>query len=224
MTNMNSFNLEYDDEQGSNPQNPLYTSFPSQGNYAFSAMLPQNADLPLQNFARSQPSDLEEPRSNVMPTYDGLSTSGISMPMNMNATNAYTYNIPNTYSATTMGMPPQVDHSQFQSTYPLFPPSMMTPHYPQLAPPICNEIYDTTTDSTANFENSDFSGRTSDWSHAQAQVQVQRAQRQPLERRLPAGQPYRASQPVAIQPKKPVATKGKLCLCLVLPVGLWPTV
>ncbi|KAJ5680394.1 hypothetical protein N7536_011533 [Penicillium majusculum] len=207
MTNMNSFNLEYDDEQGSNPPNPLYTSFLNQGNYAFSAMLPQNADLPLQNFARSQPSDLEEPRSNLMLTYDGLSTSGISMPMNMNATNAYTSNIPTTYSPTTMGMPPQIDHSQFQSTYPPFQPSMMIPNYPQHAPPAHNEIYNTTTDSTANFEDSDFSGRTSDWSHAQAHVQAQRAQRQPLERRLPAGQPYRVSQPVAIQPKKPVATK-----------------
>lgn len=217
---MNSFNLEYDDEQGSHPQYPSYTTFSNQGNYAFSAMLPQNADLPLQNFARSQPSDLEEPRSNAMLTYDGLSTSGISMPMSMNATNAYTYNIPTTYSATTMGMPPQMDHSQFQSTYPAFPPSMTIPHYPQPAPPACNELYDTTIDSTANFEDSDFSGRTSDWSHAQAQVQVQRAQRQPLGRRLPAGQPYRAPQPVAIKPKKLVATKGELCLCLALPVGL----
>ncbi|KAJ5425527.1 hypothetical protein N7465_000597 [Penicillium sp. CMV-2018d] len=207
MTNMNNFNWEYDDEQGSHLQNPSYTTFLNQGNYAFSAMLPQNADLPLQNFARSHPSDLEEPRSNAMLTYDGLSTSGISMPMNMNATNAYTYNIPTIYSATTMGMPPQMDHSQFQSAYPLFPPSMTIRHYPQPASPARNELYDTTPDSTANFENSDFPARTSDWSHAQAQVQVQRAQRQPLERRLPTGQPYRASQPVAIQPKKPVATK-----------------
>ena len=59
---------------------------------------------------------------------------------------------------------------------------------------------------------------------AQVQVKVQRAQQQPLERRVPTGQPYRASQPVAIQPKKPVATKGELCLCLTLPVGLWPMV
>ncbi|KAJ5967288.1 hypothetical protein N7501_003536 [Penicillium viridicatum] len=204
MTNMNSFNLEYDDEQGSHFQNPSYTTFLNQGNYAFSAMLPQNVDLPLQNFARSQPLDLEEPRSNAMLTYDGLSTSGISMPINMNATSAYTYNIPTIYSATTMGMPPQMDHSQFQSTYPLFPHSTTIPHYPQPASPARNELYDTTTHSTATFEDSDFSARTSDWSHAQAQVQ--RAQRQPLERRLPTGQPYHASQPVAIQPK-PVATK-----------------
>ena len=214
MTNMNSFNWEYDDEQGSHPQHPSYTTFLNQGNYAFGAMLSQDADLPLQNFARSQPSDLEEPRSNAMFTYDGLSTSGISMPMNMNATNAYTYNMPTTYSATTMGMPLQMDHSQFQSTYPLFPPSMTIPHYPQTAHPARNELYDTTTNSTANSEDSDISGRTSVRSHAQVQVQVQaqRAQRQPLERRLPTSQPYRGSQPVAIQPKKPVATKGELRL------------
>ncbi|KAK4869746.1 hypothetical protein LT330_005470 [Penicillium expansum] len=212
MTNMNTFNLEYDEEHqdSSQPPNPSYTTF-SNGNYAFGTMLPQNTDLPLQNFARAQPSDLQGPRSNIMLTYDGVPTSGISMPMNMNATNAYTYDVSATYPATTMGMPPQMDHSQFQSTYPPFAPSMTIPHYSQPAHPARNEPYDITTDSTANFEDSDFSGRTSDWSQAQAQaqaqVQVQRVQRQPPERRLPSGQPYRASQPVAIQPKKPVAAK-----------------
>ncbi|CAG8905153.1 unnamed protein product [Penicillium egyptiacum] len=208
---MSSFNFEYDDEYQITSQAPnhSYTTFPYQGSYAFSAMLPQDADLPLQNFARSQPSDLEGPRSNVMLTYDGIPTSAISMSMNMNATNSYTYDIPATYSATTMGIPPQMDHSQFQSTYPTFPHSMMVPHYSQPAPPACSGPYDTSADSTANFENSDFGGRTSDWSQAQVQVQVQPepAQRQPPERRLPAGKPYRASQPVAIQPKKPVAAK-----------------
>lgn len=224
MTNMNNFNLEYDDEhQVPSHPDPSYTTFPNQGNYAFSAMLPQDADLPLQNLARSQPSDLEGPRSNVMLTYDGIPTSGISMPMNMNATNAYTYDIPTTYPTTTMGIHPQMDHSQFQSTYPPYPHSMTVPHYSQqLAPPARMERYDTSTDSTANFEDSDFSGRTSDWS--QAQAQVQRAQQQPPERRLPAAQPYRPSQPVAIQPKKPVAAKGELCLCLAPPRWLWPMV
>ncbi|KAJ5372148.1 hypothetical protein N7517_004154 [Penicillium concentricum] len=200
---MDSFTLEYDDEQGSSsqPSNPSYIPAFSNGNYAFSAMLPQDADLPLQNFARSQPSDLE--RSNVMPTY-GIPTSGISMPLNIDATNAYAYDLPTTYPATTMGMPPQIDHSQFQSTYPPFP-SMTVPRYSQqLAPPARKELYDST-DSTANFEDSDFSGRTSNWSHAHPQVQIQRAQRHP-ERRLPP-QPYRVSQPVAIQPKKPVTAK-----------------
>lgn len=223
---MNSFNLEYDDEHrgSSQPSNSSYPTFPNV-NYAFSAILPQNTDPPLQNFARSQPSDLQGLRSNVMLTYDGIPTSTISIPMNMNAPNAYTYDIPSTYPATTMGMPLQMDHSQFQPTYPSFPPSMTILHYSQQpAHPARNEPYDTTTDSTVNFEDSDFSGRTSDWSQAQTQVQVQRAQRQPPERRLPPGQPYRASQPVAIQPKKPVAAKGEICLCRILPAGLWPMV
>ncbi|CDM32394.1 transcriptional regulator family: GATA type zinc finger [Penicillium roqueforti] len=205
---MNSFNLDYDDEHQvpSQPTNPPYTTFSNQNNYAFSAMLSQDADLPLQNFARSQPSDLEGPRSNAMLTYDGIPTSGISMPMNTNATNAYSYDIPATYPAI-MGLPPQMDHSQFQSAYPPFPQPMPLPQYSEPARPAPKERYDTSTDSTANFEDSDFSGRTSDWSQAQAPVQVQRAQRQPPERRLPVGQPYRPSQPVAIQPKKPVVTK-----------------
>ncbi|CAG7998087.1 unnamed protein product [Penicillium nalgiovense] len=194
---MNNFSLEYDDEYQLTSQAPnySYTTFPNQGSYAFSAMLPQDADLPLQNFARSQPSDLDGQRSNDMLTYDGIPISGISMPMNMNATNAYTYDIPATYPAITVGMPPQMDHSQFQSTYPPFPYAMAVPHYSQLAPPAFSGPYNMSTGSTANFEDSDFSGRTSDWSQAQAQAQVQRAQRQPLERHLPTGQPYHALQP-----------------------------
>ncbi|KAJ5154109.1 uncharacterized protein N7500_009548 [Penicillium coprophilum] len=202
---MDSFTLEYDDEQGSSsqPSNPSYMPAFSNGNYTFSAILPQDADLPLTNFARSQPSDLDQ--SNVMPTY-GIPTSGISMPMNMDATNAYAYHIPTTYPTTTMGMPSQIVHSPFQSTYPPFPPSMTAPHYSQLlAPPTRKELYDHT-DSTTNFEDSDFSGRTSNWPPARPQVQVQRVQRQHPERRLPA-QPYRVSQPVAIQPKKPITAK-----------------
>ncbi|OQE16925.1 hypothetical protein PENFLA_c026G07214 [Penicillium flavigenum] len=207
---MNSFSLEYDDEYQLTSQAPnhSYTTFPNQGSYAFSAMLPQDADLPLQNFARSQPSDLDGQRSNVMLTYDAMPTSGISMPMNMNATNAYTYDIPATYPATTVGMPPQMDHSQFQTTYPLFPNAMAVPYYSQLSPPAFSGPYNMSTDLTANFEDSNFPGRTSDWSQAQVRVQVQRAHRQPPERRLPTGQPYRALQPVAIQPKKPVAATG----------------
>ncbi|KAJ5816877.1 hypothetical protein N7447_009110 [Penicillium robsamsonii] len=200
---MDHFTLEFDDEQGpSQPSNPSYLPAFSNGNYAFGAMLPQDADLPLQNFARSQPSDLE--RTNVIPTY-GIPSSGISMPLNMDATDAYAYDIPTTYLATTIGMPPHIDHSQIQPTYPSFP-SMTVPRYSQqLAPPARKELYDST-DSTANFEDSDFSDRTSDWSHLHPQVQVQRAQQQPPERRLPA-QPYRVSQPVPIQPKKPVTAK-----------------
>ncbi|KAJ5520606.1 PAS fold-3, partial [Penicillium fimorum] len=197
LINMDNFTLEYDDEQGpsSQPSNPSYLPAFSNGNYAFGAMLPQGADLPLQNFARPQPSDLEQ--TNVMPTY-GIPTSGISMPLNMD-TNTYAYDIPTTYPTTTIEMPPHIDHSQFQPTYPPF--SMTVPRYSQqLALPARKELYDPT-DSTANFGDSDFSGRTSDWSHVHPQVQVQRAQRQPP-------QSYRVSQPVPIQPKKPMTAKN----------------
>lgn len=226
MTNpMNSY-LEYNESQ-EDPSQPLpahdasYMTFPNVGNYAFGAMLPQDGDLPPQNFERP---DLEGRMSNVMLAYDGIPTSGVSMPMNLDPPDAFAYNVPTTYSAA-MGIPPQMDHSQFQSTYPSYPPMSMARytqptqhstqqplHQPtsqptqQPGPLDHKELYDTTTDSTANLEESDFSGRTSD------RLQVQpRTQRPPPERRLQAvGQPYRPSQPVAIQPKKPVATKGKL--------------
>jgi hypothetical protein len=80
------------------------------------------------------------------------------------------------------------------------------------------------TPSIANYEDSHFSGRTSAWSQAQVQVQVQRGRRQPPEHHLPNGRTYRTLQPVAIQPKKPVATTGELCLCLAPPGWLWPVV
>ncbi|KAJ5254396.1 hypothetical protein N7524_011576 [Penicillium chrysogenum] len=207
---MNSFSLEYDDEYQLTSQAPnhSYTTFPNQDSYAFRAMLPQDADLPLQNFERSQPSDLDGQRSNVMLTYDAMPTSGISMPMNMNATNAYTYDIPATYPATTREMPPQTDQSQFQTTYSPFPHAMAVPHFPQLAPPAFSGPYNMSTPSIANFEDSHFSGRTSAWSQAQVQVQVQRGRPQLPEHHLPNGRTYRTLQPVAIQPKKPVATTG----------------
>jgi hypothetical protein len=210
MTNlMNNF-IEYDDESqdSSQPPDASYMTFPGQvGNYEFSGILPQDTDLPLQNFGRSQPPDLEGRMSNVMLNY-GIPTSGVSMPMNLDITNAFAYNVPTSYPPT-MAIPP-MDHSQFQPTYPAFTQTMPLPRYPQqagpLAGPLSRNEYDTGTDS-ANFEDSDFSGRTSDRSQVQP-----RSQRQPERRLQPAGQPYRPSQPVAIQPKKPLPAKGELCL------------
>ncbi|KAJ5780909.1 hypothetical protein N7457_006069 [Penicillium paradoxum] len=200
--NPTTFTLEYDESQEP-PPDPSYMTFPH--NYGFGAMLPQDADLPLQNFDR-QPG-LEGRMSNVMLTYEGIPTSGVSMPVSLDPTNAFAYNA--TYS--TMGVPPQMDHSQFQSTYP-YSSSMSIPRYSQHAPPVRKEPYDTSTESTANFEDSDFSGRMSDRSYAQTQAPAQPpAPAPPPERRLqPASQPYRPLQPVPIQPKKPVTAKDDL--------------
>jgi pre-rRNA-processing protein SRD1 len=129
------------------------------GSYAFSAMLPQDADLPLQNFERTQPPDLEGRMSNVMLAYDGASSA--SMPMNLDPTQAFAYDAP-AYPATTMGMP-----QYHQSTYPSFQPTMPVYSQPTLGR---RDLYDTSTDSTANFEDSDFSGRNSDRSQVQARA------------------------------------------------------
>jgi pre-rRNA-processing protein SRD1 len=226
MANSMNFNIDYDrddsgDSGGSQPlHDPSYMTFPSQvGNYAFSAMLPQDANIPLQSFERP-PQDLEGRMSNVMLTYDTMPNT-VSMPTNLDPNNAFAYNIPATYPATTMGLT-QMEQPQFQSAYQPFPPSMPVSFYPhahshvpqpqpQSASLARKEPYDTSTDSTANFEDSDFSGQTSDRSHVQMQQQP-RPQRPPQERRLQPAGPYRASQPVAIQPKKSVPAKGTLCI------------
>ncbi|KAJ5566294.1 transcriptional regulator family: GATA type zinc finger [Penicillium sp. DV-2018c] len=198
---MNNF-IEYDDESKDPSQHPdaSYMAFPGQaGNYdAFSAILPQNSDFPLQNFDRSQPPDLEGHMSNVMTNY-GIPTSNVSMPINLDTTNAFAYNVPTSYPPT-MAIPP-MDQSQLQSPYQAFQQPNPPPPYPQQALPLSGNEYDTATNS-ANFEDSDFSGRASDRSQVQP-----RTQRQAERRTQPAGQPYRPSQPVAIQPKKPQPAK-----------------
>ncbi|KAJ5124658.1 uncharacterized protein N7515_008483 [Penicillium bovifimosum] len=198
--------IEYDDESQDSSQLPdaSYMTFPGQvGNHAFSGILPQDPDFPLQNFSQSQPPDLEGRMSNVMINY-GIPTSSVSMPMNLDTTNAFAYNVPTSYPST-MSIPP-MDQSQFQSTYPAFQQTISFPPHPQQAALLSRNEYDTGTDF-ANFEDSDFSGRTSDQSQVQSRTQRQ------AERRLqPAAQPYRPSQPVAIKPKKPLPAKSELCL------------
>ncbi|KAJ5555494.1 hypothetical protein N7461_003964 [Penicillium sp. DV-2018c] len=131
---MNNF-IEYDDESKDPSQHPdaSYMAFPGQaGNYdAFGAILPQNSDLPLQNFDRSQPPDLEGHMSNVMINY-GIPTSNVSMPINLDTTNAFAYNVPTSYPPT-MGIPP-MDQSQLQSTYQAF-------QQPNPPPPTPNKLY-----------------------------------------------------------------------------------
>jgi hypothetical protein len=194
---MNSFNLEYDDDErdpsSQLPSDPSYLAFPGQvGSYAYGAMLPQDSALPLQSFERSQPPDLEGRMSNVMLAYDPA--SGVSMPMNLDPTNAFAYDA-QAYPPTTMGM----GMPQFHHTYPPYHSSM--PGYSQPISQARKEQYDTSTDSTVNLEDSDFSGRNSD----RSQVQAPRVPRR-VEKPQPASRP---SQPVAIQPRKPAPLLGK---------------
>ncbi|KAJ5114627.1 White collar 1 protein [Penicillium alfredii] len=170
---------------------------PHVGNYAFN-MLPEGS-LPLQNFDRPEPQpDLEGRMSNVMLAYD-------SMPMNLDASNAFAYDGSATYPATSMGITSQIDPAQFHPTYPSFPQSMPINQYPQQTgvPPGLKELYTTGTNSTNSFEDSDFS-RASDPS--QVKPHAARFQgRQGLQQTAPAAP--RAPQPVPIQPKKPVAPR-----------------
>ncbi|KAJ6009765.1 hypothetical protein N7499_004835 [Penicillium canescens] len=220
MANSMDFNLDYgpdesQDSGGSQPLDPSYMAFPTHvGNYAFSAMLPQDANLPVQSFERP-PQDLEGRMSNVMLTYDSM-PNPVSMPTSLDPNSAYTYSIPTTYPATSMGLT-QLEQSQFQPAYQSFPQSMPVSYYPQThsqlpqphpqaAPLARKEPHDTSTDATANFDDPDFSGQMSDRSQLQMQPRPHRPP--PQERRLQPASPYRASQPVAIQPKKPVPAKG----------------
>lgn len=193
---MNNFNLNYDEEQEVPPHlsnDPSYMSFSGQDpNYAFGSLLPHDSDPSLQSFERPQP-DLEGRMSHVMLNYD--QTSGLSMPMNLDPTNAFAYNAP-TYPSTTMGT---MGIPQFQSTYPPFQQSMAV--YSQPVPLARKDQYDTSTDSAMNFEDSGFSARNSD----RSQLQAPR-----IQRRVDKPQPGpRTSQPVAIQPKKPPPAPGE---------------
>src|SRR3954466_10902827 len=108
MANSMNFNLDYgpdesQDSGGSQPlHDPSYMAFPAHvDNYAFSAMLPQDVNLPVQSFERP-PQDLEGRMSNVMLAYDSM-PNPVSMPTNLDPNSAYAYSIPTTYPATSMG-------------------------------------------------------------------------------------------------------------------------
>lgn len=193
-------------------QDPSLMDFPNPGNYAFGAMLPQeDGDLPLQAFNRPRggQGDLEGRLSSVMLAYDAVPSS-VSMPMNLDAGGAFAYDIPTTYPATSMGLAPAMDQQRhLQQTFPPFPQSLQQsnqylqqPHAPTQTH---NDPYNTGSNSTGSFEDSDFS-RTSDPTQARPPRPIQERQRPP-QYNQPAS--YRAPQPVAIQPKKPVVIKGK---------------
>ncbi|KAJ5965963.1 White collar 1 protein [Penicillium waksmanii] len=205
---------------------PALMAFPNPGNYAFGAVLPEEDDeLPLQAFNRPHgpQGDLEGRLSNVMLAYDSI-PSTVSMPMNLDASGAFAYDIPTTYPATTMGLAPSMDQQrQLQQVYPPFPqPVPQSNQYLQQqqqqppAPSTRNDLYNSTTtatNSTGSFDDSDFS-RGSDPSQARQPRPLQDSQRypqynqptQPAQPAQPA--PYRASQPVAIQPKQPTQIKA----------------
>jgi pre-rRNA-processing protein SRD1 len=222
---MDGFSLDYsgsrDDSQvqrdGDTSQIPLDPSLMGfANNYAFNAMLPQDCDLPLQSFDRpGPPGDLEGRLSNVMLTYDTGPSGGVSLPMNLDAGSAFTFDAPTTYPAISLGLTPSLDHSQLHNFSPFLQSLPQAGQYlqQQSAPQARKDIYNTGnktgTNSTGSFEDSDFLRASGRSQPVQWPVQEQRYPQygQPT--------PYRAAQPVAIKPKKPVIAKGKF------PPGFW---
>ncbi|KAJ5152886.1 White collar 1 protein [Penicillium canariense] len=202
----------------------------SVGNYPFGATLHQDSDLALQSFDQTPRAqgELEGRLSNVMLAYD-VPTTGVSMSMPVDAGGAFAYDIPTTYPANSMGLVPPTDHGQLYPTYSPFHQSIpqggqyLQQQHQQQQPPSSlggppprpqpqggpydgsNNSSNTAANSTGSFEDSDFS-RASDRSQ-QVPIQQPPHERQQFPRYGPAqsAAPYRPSQPVAIQPKKPVA-------------------
>lgn len=212
---MNGFDLDYsatnrDDEEDVRDgvlQSSLM-DFP--GSYAFSAMLPHDGDLNLPSFDRpgQQQGDLEGRLPNVMLTYDSIPSTGVSMPMSLDASNAFAFDVPTSYPSTTMGLSARLDQPQLQNVFSPFAQSMdPSGQYLQQpsAPQSRKDAYNTATGSSGSYEDSDFS-RTSD----RSQMSMSR----PSQRFPQYGQQssYRSLQPVAIQPKKPAAVKGEFCV------------
>ncbi|KAJ5219823.1 White collar 1 protein [Penicillium chermesinum] len=209
---MDSF-LEYRESrddvlQPSLSQDAALMGFPDShvANYDF-PMLPQDGDLTLANFDRIPPSqpELEGHLSDVMLNYESVPSSGVSMPLSLDATNAFY--VPTTYPAAPMGHAPSLDQTQLHSTYPQFQPHLPAQYLqqqrqqpPLRALPARKELYTSGNSSTASLDDLDFS-RPSERSPALARPLVQgRARPQPS--------PLRATQPVAIQPKKPPPAQG----------------
>lgn len=197
------------------PNPPTSTHDPSSymafDSFAFTTMS-QGDDVPLQNYGRPtapQP-DLEGRLSNVMLAYDPIPSSGVSIPVNLDASNAFAYDVPATYPTTSMGIAPQMDQSQFHPTFSPYPQTLpqQIGQYTQHPDPNAKEPYTANNDSSGSFEDSSFS-RASD----QSQKPVPAAQ-QTRERTRPlqasdSSASYRAPQPVAIQPKKPPVVKSE---------------
>jgi pre-rRNA-processing protein SRD1 len=198
--------------------------------YPFADMLPQDFDSTLQSFDQNPRAqgELEGRLSNVMLAYDAP-TTGVSMTMGLDSSGAFAFDIPTTYPATTLDLVPSMDDSQLQSAFSFHQSMSQEGQYmsQQQAPapppqqarrdPYNGHATNTTTTSTETFEDSDFS-RNSDRSQPLNLGPVQESRRFPsygqTQQTGPA--PYRGSQPVAIQPKKPIAAvKGELPSCSV---------
>ncbi|KAF7715608.1 GATA transcription factor LreA-like protein [Penicillium ucsense] len=236
---MNNFELEFSAAAPENDspdsdgvvQSSLSSSDPSLmgytnghvANYPFAEMLSQDFDPTLQAFdqpPRTQ-GDIEGRLSSVMLSYD-TPTTGVSMPLSLDSNGAFAYDIPTTYPSTTMGMVPSMDDPQLHSAFSFHPSMSQQEQYlspqQQIAPP---EVYhgrgsNTTTHSTESLEDSDFSRASERSQQLSLQQSIQDTQRY-----TPYSQTqhsYRVSQPIAIQPKKPlVAVKEDLSPGLATP-------
>lgn len=210
-------------------QDPLVSFANTVQPYPFGTMMPQDGDLSLQSLDRHSgaPPNLEGRLNNVMLAYDPNSTS-LQMGLDVN----YPY-APTTYPTTSMGMNP-IDQSQLHPSYSPFaslppqqqylPPQHQSqqpqqqqqqqqqqPTQPQPQPrnvPPNLDPYNTSTNSTGSFDDSDLS-RAGDKSQPRGSRTMQERARQP-----PYEPPatYRPLQPVAIQPKKPTLVKRKCCV------------
>ncbi|KAJ6111637.1 White collar 1 protein [Penicillium sp. IBT 18751x] len=211
MANPMNFSMGYrrDDQARDEDENAQITHDPSLMNfgnsYAFNTLLPQNDDLSLPSFDRTGPqADLEGRLSNVMLTYDTDPSGGVSLPLSLDGVNAFAFDAPTTYPATSMGLAPALDHSHLHNFSPfmqslpqagqyLQQPNVLTTH---------KDTYKTGPNSTGSLEDTDFE-RAREPSQASAQRTTQ-------EQHFPQytqQAPYRAPQPVAIQPKKPTVIK-----------------
>lgn len=234
---MNSFDLEYSaaarddkcpearDGVSSHLESSLSSHDPSlmgcPNSYTFSDMIPQDFDQTLQSFDQTSrvQGDLEGRLSNVMLAYDAP-TPGVSMAMGFDSGGAFAYDIPMTYPAATMGLVPSMDDSQLQSTFSFQQSLSQAGQYlsqQQQVTPQRNtynsHATNTMTNSIDNFEDSDFSMASDRSQQLTLHRPVPESQQFPpygqVQQTAPA--PYRPSQPVAIQPKKPItAVKGEL--------------
>lgn len=188
-------------------QDPSVMAFANSGNYGFNPMLAQeDGDLSLQSFNRASAGpDLEGRMSNVMLAYDSV-PNPVSMPLNLDASGAFAYDLPTSYPATTMGLAPSMDNRTLQQNFPTFAQSLpQTNQFLQQQPPPASNPK-----SNGNFEDSDYS-RASDTAQQQTQTRPSR----PIQERQRVPQynqptPYGVPPPVAIQPKQPALNRGEL--------------
>lgn len=189
---------------------PALIDFPDShvANYDFS-MLPHQNDISL-GFDRIPDTqvDLEGRLSNVMLSYDSVPSSAVSMPLSLDAANAFSFAPTTTFPATSMGIAPTIDNSQIHASFSPFsqhlPPT--TQYTQQSQTPLAHREPNNSASSTTSVEDSDFSRSTEQAQFPARQTAQERARQPPFG----PSTSLRGPQPVAIQPKKPVVAKGKL--------------